>query len=86
MHAPYSDRQEVGALMQEAPATLELTGRVSDQKGQAIENLVNSLSKDMTAVYRPAVLHRLLDRPGAGVLRRGMHWGQTTWGCGKTRD
>jgi len=49
-------------VWQEAPATIELSGHVSNDKGRAIETLVNTLAQDMNAVYRPAVLHRLLDK------------------------
>eukprot|EP00928_Gymnodinium_smaydae_P023218 TRINITY_DN19243_c0_g1_i2.p1 TRINITY_DN19243_c0_g1~~TRINITY_DN19243_c0_g1_i2.p1 ORF type:complete len:236 (-),score=53.46 TRINITY_DN19243_c0_g1_i2:82-789(-) len=52
-------------LGSEVAATIELRGRVSAQEGRALEDLVNSMSKTMTAVYKPAALFRSRHATGA---------------------
>eukprot|EP00401_Gymnodinium_catenatum_P074139 CAMPEP_0117496878 /NCGR_PEP_ID=MMETSP0784-20121206/20887_1 /TAXON_ID=39447 /ORGANISM="" /LENGTH=582 /DNA_ID=CAMNT_0005291869 /DNA_START=1 /DNA_END=1749 /DNA_ORIENTATION=+ len=51
-------------------ATIELHGKVSAQEGNALADMVNAMSKTMTAVYKPAALFRT--RPGVAV---GAHAG-----------
>jgi hypothetical protein len=62
--------EEDGPLGYDVAATIELHGRVSARHGQALVDVVNTMSDSITAVYKPAALFR--DRSCSGGAAAGL--------------